>query len=36
MALAAVQSVVDFLAGKLDPALIVNKAALGGVKQPAK
>lgn len=36
MALASVQNVLDFFAGKLDPALIVNKAALGGVKEPAK
>lgn len=36
MALASVQNVLDFFAGKLDPALIVNKAAVGGVKEPAK
>ena len=36
MALASVQNVLDFFAGTLDPALIVNRAALGGVKEPAK
>jgi D-3-phosphoglycerate dehydrogenase len=36
MALASVQNVLDFFAGKLDPALIVNKAALGGIKEPAR
>lgn len=35
MALASVQNVLDFFAGKLDPALIVNKAALGGTKETA-
>ncbi|MBN8631978.1 MAG: hydroxyacid dehydrogenase [Rhodobacterales bacterium] len=36
MALASVQNVLDFFAGKLDPALVVNRAAIGGVKEPAK
>ena len=36
MALASVQNVLDFFAGKLDPALVVNRAALGGSKDPAK
>ncbi|MBP9181913.1 MAG: hydroxyacid dehydrogenase [Fuscovulum sp.] len=36
MAIASVQNVLDFLAGRLDPALVVNPAALGGVKEAAK
>ena len=36
MAIASVQNVLDFLAGKLDPALVVNRAALGGMKELAK
>lgn len=32
MARAGVQNVLDFFAKKLDPALIVNRAALGGNK----
>lgn len=36
MALASVQNVLDFFAGTLDPALVVNRAALGGIKEPAK
>jgi D-3-phosphoglycerate dehydrogenase len=36
MAVASVQNVLDFFAGKLDPALVVNRAALGGIKEPAK
>lgn len=36
MALASVQNVLDFLDGKLDPALVVNAAAIGGLKEPAK
>lgn len=36
MAIASVQNVLDFLAGKLDPALVVNAAAIGGLKEPAK
>jgi D-3-phosphoglycerate dehydrogenase / 2-oxoglutarate reductase len=36
MAFASVQNVLDFFAGKLDPALVVNRAALGGHKEPAK
>ena len=36
MALASVQNVLDFLAGTLDPALVVNAAAIGGLKERAK
>ncbi len=36
MAIASVQNVLDFFAGRLDPALIVNGAALGGVKEFAR
>lgn len=36
MAVASVQNVLDFFAGKLDPALVVNRAALGGIKEHAK
>lgn len=36
MAVASVQNVLDFFAGKLDPALVVNRAALGGIKELAK
>lgn len=36
MALASVQNVLDFFAGKLDPALVVNAAAIGGLKELAK
>lgn len=36
MALASVQNVLDFFAGKLDPALVVNQAVLGGSKEPAE
>jgi D-3-phosphoglycerate dehydrogenase / 2-oxoglutarate reductase len=36
MAVASVQNVLDFFAGQLDPALIVNAAALGGVKELVK
>ena len=35
MALASVQNVLDFFAGKLDPALVVNRAAVG-LKELAK
>ncbi|MBL4928943.1 hydroxyacid dehydrogenase [Fuscibacter oryzae] len=36
MAIASVQNVLDFFAGRLDPALIVNGAALGGMKEFVK
>lgn len=36
MALASVQNVLDFFAGRLDSALVVNAAALRGVKELAK
>jgi D-3-phosphoglycerate dehydrogenase len=36
MAAASVQNVLDFFAGQLDPALVVNAAALGGVKELVK
>jgi D-3-phosphoglycerate dehydrogenase len=36
MALASVQNVLDFFAGTLDPALVVNAAAIGGLKETAK
>lgn len=36
MAIASVQNVLDFFAGKLDPALVVNAAAIGGLKEFAK
>lgn len=36
MAVSSVQNVLDFFAGQLDPALIVNAAALGGVKELVK
>lgn len=36
MAIASVQNVLDFFAGTLDPRLVVNRAALGGIKEPAK
>jgi D-3-phosphoglycerate dehydrogenase / 2-oxoglutarate reductase len=36
MAIASVQNVLDFFAGELDPALVVNAAALGGVKELVK
>lgn len=36
MAIASVQNVLDFFAGQLDPALIVNRAATGGLKELAK
>jgi D-3-phosphoglycerate dehydrogenase / 2-oxoglutarate reductase len=36
MAIASVQNVLDFFAGKLDPALVVNAAAIGGLKEPAE
>lgn len=35
MAIASVQNVLDFFAGRLDPALVVNRAAVGR-KEPAK
>lgn len=35
MAIASVRNVLDFLAGRLDPALVVNAAALRGLKEPA-
>jgi D-3-phosphoglycerate dehydrogenase len=31
MAIASVRNVLDFFAGKLDPNLIVNAAAIGGL-----
>jgi D-3-phosphoglycerate dehydrogenase / 2-oxoglutarate reductase len=34
LAVYSVQNVLDFFAGRLDPALIVNAAALRGVKEP--
>jgi D-3-phosphoglycerate dehydrogenase len=36
MAVSSVQNVLDFFAGRLDPALIVNAAALGSVKELVK
>lgn len=36
MAVASVQNVLDFFAGQLDPALVVNAAALRSVKELAK
>jgi D-3-phosphoglycerate dehydrogenase / 2-oxoglutarate reductase len=36
MAIASVQNVLDFFAGHLDPALVVNAAAIGGVKELVK
>lgn len=36
MAIASVQNVLDFFAGKLDPALVVNATAIGGLKEFAK
>jgi D-3-phosphoglycerate dehydrogenase / 2-oxoglutarate reductase len=36
MALASVQNVLDFFAGTLDPALVVNAASIGGLKELAK
>jgi D-3-phosphoglycerate dehydrogenase / 2-oxoglutarate reductase len=36
MALASVQNVLDFFAGTLDPAFVVNAAAIGGLKELAK
>jgi D-3-phosphoglycerate dehydrogenase len=36
MAIASVQNVLDFIAGTLDPALVVNRAAIGGKKEIAK
>ena len=36
MAIASVQNVLDFFAGKLDPSLVVNAAAVGGLKEWAK
>lgn len=36
MAVSSVQNLLDFFAGQLDPALIVNVAALGGVKELVK
>lgn len=36
MAIASVQNVLDFFAGTLDPALVVNRAAIGGKKEIAK
>ena len=36
MAIASVQNVLDFFAGKIDPALVVNAAAIGGLKELAK
>jgi D-3-phosphoglycerate dehydrogenase len=36
MAIASVQNVLDFFAGRLDPALVVNSAAIGGVREHAK
>jgi D-3-phosphoglycerate dehydrogenase / 2-oxoglutarate reductase len=36
MAIASVQNVLDFFAGRLDPNLIVNAAALGGAKEIVK
>jgi D-3-phosphoglycerate dehydrogenase len=36
MAIASVQNVLDFFAGTLDPALVVNAAAIGGLKELAK
>ena len=36
MAIASVQNVLDFFAGRLDPALVVNRAALGGLKEAVK
>lgn len=36
MAVASVQNVLDYFAGTLDPALVVNAAAIGGLKELAK
>ena len=36
MAIVSVQNVLDFFAGKLDPALVVNAAAIGGLKEFTK
>ena len=36
MAVSSVQNVLDFFAGQLDPALIVNKSALSRQKEPLK
>lgn len=33
MAVSSVQNVLDFFAGKLDPALVVNAAAIKGAKE---
>jgi hypothetical protein len=30
------EDVLDFFAGKLDPALVVNTAVIGGLKEPAR
>lgn len=35
MAIASVQNVLDYFAGTLDPALVVNASAIGGLKEPA-
>jgi D-3-phosphoglycerate dehydrogenase len=36
MAVSSVQNVLDFFAGKLDPALVVNAAAISGAKELVK
>lgn len=36
MAIASVQNVLDYFAGKLDPALVVNAAAIGGLRELAQ
>ena len=36
MAVASVQNVLDFFAGRLDPALVVNAAALSGTRDTVK
>ena len=36
MAVSSVQNVLDFFAGRLDPALVVNAAALAGAKELVK
>lgn len=36
MAVTSVRNALDFLAGRLDPALVVNAAALGSMKEPVK
>ena len=36
MAVSSVQNVLDFFAGRLDPALVVNATALAGAKELVK